>query len=100
MHSIEDLQTVQIIKVLRYEKKLAAMFLVMIFCYLLCWTPYAVVSMLVAFGKQNAVSPTVAVIPSFFAKSSTAYNPIIYGFMNRKVKEVDSILYTILEIFE
>ncbi|KAK3554170.1 hypothetical protein QTP70_019102 [Hemibagrus guttatus] len=84
LRSIEDLQTVQIIKVLRYEKKLAAMFLMMIFCYLMCWTPYAVVSMLVAFGKRNAISPTVAIIPSFFAKSSTAYNPIIYGFMSRK----------------
>ncbi|MCJ8730401.1 hypothetical protein PDJAM_G00183910 [Pangasius djambal] len=86
LRSIEDLQTVQIIKVLRYEKKLATMFLLMIFCYLLCWTPYAVVSMLVAFGKQSAVSPTVAIIPSFFAKSSTAYNPIIYGFMSRKFR--------------
>ncbi|KAI5617415.1 opsin-3, partial [Silurus asotus] len=86
LRSIEDLQTVQIIKVLRYEKKLAAMFLLMIFCYLLCWTPYAVVSMLVAFGKQNVISPTVAIIPSFFAKSSTVYNPIIYGFMSRKFR--------------
>lgn len=92
MRSIEELQTVQIIKVLRCEKKLAAMFLLMIFCYLLCWTPYAVVSMLVAFGKQNAVSPTVALIPSFFAKSSTTYNSIIYGFMSRKVTKVDSLL--------
>ncbi|XP_062851333.1 opsin-3 [Trichomycterus rosablanca] len=86
LRSIEDLQTVQIIKVLRYEKKVAAMFLLMIFCYLMCWTPYAVVSMLVAFGKQTLVSPTVAIIPSFFAKSSTAYNPVIYGFMSRKFR--------------
>ncbi|KAG7333883.1 hypothetical protein KOW79_002290 [Hemibagrus wyckioides] len=92
LRSIEDLQTVQIIKVLRYEKKLAAMFLMMIFCYLMCWTPYAVVSMLVAFGKRNAVSPTAAIIPSFFAKSSTAYNPIIYGFMSRKFRRCVSQL--------
>lgn len=84
------MQTVQIIKVLRYEKKLAAMFLLMISCYLVCWTPYAVVSMLVAFGKQNAVSPTAAIIPSFFAKSSIVYNPIIYGFMSKKVKRIDT----------
>ncbi|XP_007258763.3 opsin-3 [Astyanax mexicanus] len=86
LRSIEDLQTVQIIKILRYEKKVAAMFLLMIFCYLLCWTPYAVVSMLEAFGKQSVVSPTVAIIPSFFAKSSTAYNPLIYAFMSRKFR--------------
>lgn len=61
------------------------MILLMIFCYLMCWTPYAVVSVLVAFGRQNVISPTVAIIPSIFAKSSTAYNAIIYGFMSRKV---------------
>ncbi|XP_068424529.1 opsin-3 [Clinocottus analis] len=84
--SIQDLQTVQIIKILRYEKKLAVMFLLMISCFLLCWTPYAVVSMLEAFGRKNMVSPTMAIIPSFFAKSSTAFNPLIYVFMSRKFR--------------
>ncbi|KAF7669908.1 hypothetical protein LDENG_00115380 [Lucifuga dentata] len=86
LHSIQDLQTVQIIKILRYEKKVAAMFLLMISCFLLCWTPYAVVSMIEAFGRKSMVSPTVAIIPSFFAKSSTAYNPLIYVFMSRKFR--------------
>lgn len=61
------------------------MFLLMISCFLVCWTPYAVVSMMVAFGRKSMVSPTVAIIPSFFAKSSTAYNPLIYVFMSIKV---------------
>ncbi|KAI1894565.1 hypothetical protein AGOR_G00117090 [Albula goreensis] len=86
LRSIEDLQTVQIIKILRYEKKVAVMFLLMISCFLICWTPYAVVSMIEAFGKNHVVTPTVAIIPSFFAKSSTAYNPIIYIFMSRKFR--------------
>ncbi|XP_056148294.1 opsin-3 [Lampris incognitus] len=86
LHSIQDLQTVQIIKILRYEKKVAAMFLLMISCFLVCWTPYAVVSMMEAFGRKKMVSPTVAIIPSFFAKSSTAYNPLIYIFMSRKFR--------------
>ena len=86
LRSLQDLQTVQIIKILRYEKKVAVMFLLMIGCFLVCWTPYAVVSMLEAFGRhRNMVSPTAAIIPSFFAKSSTAYNPLIYAFMSRKV---------------
>ncbi|XP_049927697.1 opsin-3 [Epinephelus moara] len=86
LRSIQDLQTVQIIKILRYEKKVAIMFFLMITCFLVCWTPYAVVSMLEAFGRTNMVSPTVAIIPSFFAKSSTAYNPLIYVFMSRKFR--------------
>ncbi|XP_077351424.1 opsin-3 isoform X1 [Festucalex cinctus] len=86
LRSIQDLQTVQIIKILRYEKKVAAMFLLMISCFLVCWTPYAVVSMMVAFGRKSMVSPTLAIIPSFFAKSSTAYNPLIYVFMSIKFR--------------
>ncbi|XP_076025368.1 opsin-3 isoform X2 [Genypterus blacodes] len=86
LRSIEDLQTAQIIKILRYEKKVSVTFLLMISCFLLCWTPYAVVSMLVAFGRKSLVSPTVAIIPSFFAKSSTAYNPLIFVFMSRKFR--------------
>ncbi|CAF89728.1 unnamed protein product, partial [Tetraodon nigroviridis] len=86
IRSIQDLQTVQIIKILRYEKKVSVMFFLMISCFLLCWTPYAVVSMMVAFGRKSMVSPTVAIIPSFFAKSSTAYNPVIYVFMSRKFR--------------
>lgn len=86
LRSIQDLQTVQIIKILRYEKKVAVMFFLMISCFLVCWTPYAVVSMMEAFGRKNMVSPTVAIIPSFFAKSSTAYNPLIYVFMSRKFR--------------
>ncbi|XP_028845483.1 opsin-3 [Denticeps clupeoides] len=86
LRSIQDLQTVQIIKILRYEKKVAAMFLLMISCFLVCWTPYAIVSMMVAFGRKSSITPTLAIIPSFFAKSSTAYNPIIYVFMSRKFR--------------
>ncbi|KAM6997189.1 opsin-3 [Tautogolabrus adspersus] len=86
LRSIQDLQTVQIIKILRYEKKVAVMFFLMISCFLVCWTPYAVVSMMEAFGRKSMVSPTLAIIPSFFAKSSTAYNPLIYAFMSRKFR--------------
>ncbi|XP_034041454.1 opsin-3 [Thalassophryne amazonica] len=86
LRSIQDLQAVQIIKLLQYEKKVAVMFLLMIACFLLCWTPYAVVSMMEAFGRESMVSPAVAIIPSFFAKSSTAYNLLIYVFMSRKFR--------------
>ncbi|KAK2922265.1 opsin-3 [Channa argus] len=86
LRSIQDLQTVQIIKILRYEKKVTVMFLLMITCFLVCWTPYAVVSMVEAFGRKTMVSPAVAIIPSLFAKSSTAYNPLIYIFMSRKFR--------------
>ncbi|KAJ8014546.1 hypothetical protein DPEC_G00041340 [Dallia pectoralis] len=86
LRSIQDQQTVQIVKILRYEKKVAVMFLLMIGCFVVCWTPYAVVSMMEAFGRKTVVTPAIAIIPSFFAKSSTAYIPLIYIFMSRKFR--------------
>uniref|UniRef100_A0A8C0B2X9 Opsin-3 n=2 Tax=Buteo TaxID=30396 RepID=A0A8C0B2X9_9AVES len=86
LRCVEDFQTVQVIKLLKYEKKVAKMCFLMISTFLICWMPYAVVSLLVTYGYSNLVTPTVAIIPSFFAKSSTAYNPVIYIFMSRKFR--------------
>ncbi|XP_072849267.2 opsin-3 [Pogona vitticeps] len=86
LRSVEDLHTIQVIKILRYEKKVAKMCFLMITTFLVCWMPYAVVSLLVAYGYGHLITPTVAIVPSFFAKSSTAYNPVIYIFMNRKFR--------------
>lgn len=90
---VEDFQTVQVIKLLKYEKKVAKMCFLMISTFLICWMPYAVVSLLVTYGYSNLVTPTVAIIPSFFAKSSTAYNPVIYIFMSRKVGTLKIFLF-------
>ncbi|XP_054847066.1 opsin-3 [Eublepharis macularius] len=86
LRCVEDLQTVQVIKILRYEKKVAKMCFLMITTFLICWMPYAVVSLLIAYGYGHLITPTVAIIPSFFAKSSIAYNPVIYIFMSRKFR--------------
>ncbi|XP_069463751.1 opsin-3 [Ambystoma mexicanum] len=86
LRCVQDLQTLQVIRILRYEKKVAKMCFLMISTFLLCWTPYAVVSLLVATAHGNLVTPTAAIVPSFFAKSSTAYNPVIYIFMSRKFR--------------
>ena len=88
----------QIVKILRYEKKVAAMFLLMIVSFLVCWTPYAVVSMMEAFSRQSVISPVMAIVPSFLAKSSTAYNPLIYVLMSKKVRSVMIYIYIFLEI--
>ncbi|XP_078503057.1 opsin-3 [Lissotriton helveticus] len=86
LRCVQELQTVQVIRILRYEKKVAKMCFLMISTFLVCWMPYAVVSLLVATGHSSLITPTAAIIPSFFAKSSTAYNPVIYIFMSRKFR--------------
>uniref|UniRef100_A0A8C5RMN1 Opsin-3 n=1 Tax=Laticauda laticaudata TaxID=8630 RepID=A0A8C5RMN1_LATLA len=74
-------------RLFQYETKVAKMCFLMITTFLICWMPYAVVSLLIAYGYGHLITPTVAIIPSFFAKSNIAYNPIIFFFMNRKFRQ-------------
>ncbi|XP_028809137.1 opsin-5-like [Denticeps clupeoides] len=46
--------------------------------FLIAWIPYAVVSVVSAFGEPDTVPIPVSVIPCMLAKSSAMYNPIIY----------------------
>ncbi|XP_018410541.1 PREDICTED: pinopsin-like [Nanorana parkeri] len=66
------------------EHHLLFMVLCMITCYLFCWMPYGLVSLITTFGKPGIISPTVGIIPSILAKSSTCVNPLIYIFMNKQ----------------
>uniref|UniRef100_G3T4R9 Opsin-3 n=1 Tax=Loxodonta africana TaxID=9785 RepID=G3T4R9_LOXAF len=86
LRCVEDLQTIQVIKILRHEKKLAKMCLFMIFTFLICWMPYIVICFLVVNGYGHLVTPTISIVSYLFAKSSTVYNPVIYTFMIRKFR--------------
>ncbi|KAG8448414.1 hypothetical protein GDO86_015490 [Hymenochirus boettgeri] len=66
------------------EHRLLFMVICMVTCYLLCWMPYGLVSLITAFGKPGLITPTVGIIPSILAKSSTFINPLIYIFMNKQ----------------
>ncbi|XP_013375987.1 PREDICTED: opsin-3 isoform X2 [Chinchilla lanigera] len=86
LRCVEDLQTIQVMKILRDEKKVAKMCFLMVFIFLVCWMPYIVVCFLVVNGYRHRVTPTVSVVSYLFAKSSTVYNPVIYIFMSRKFR--------------
>ncbi|XP_007940909.1 opsin-3 [Orycteropus afer afer] len=86
LHCVEDLQTIQVIKILRYEKKMAQMCLFMIFTFFICWMPSIVICFLLVNGYGHLVTPTISVVSYLFAKSSTIYNPVIYAFMIRKFR--------------
>lgn len=53
--------------------------------YIFCWTPYAFTAFYVAFGF-GSLPVIVATIPSFFAKSASVWNPIIYVFTNKQFR--------------
>ncbi|XP_037772698.1 opsin-5-like [Penaeus monodon] len=53
--------------------------------FILAWIPYAVVSIYFGLGGHPA-PPYVAIIPVLLAKSSCAYNPIIYIFVTPRYR--------------
>ena len=52
--------------------------------FLVTWIPYAVVSVVSAFGRPDSVPIAASVIPTLLAKSSALYNPMIYQVVNLK----------------
>ncbi|XP_029008486.1 parietopsin [Betta splendens] len=59
----------------------------MITAFLVCWLPYAALSLVVVVDPELHISPLVATIPMYFAKTSPVYNPIIYFFSNKQFRE-------------
>uniref|UniRef100_A0A8C0E192 Long-wave-sensitive opsin 1 n=1 Tax=Balaenoptera musculus TaxID=9771 RepID=A0A8C0E192_BALMU len=75
------------------EKEVTRMVMVMIFAYCLCWGPYTFFACFAAAHPGYAFHPLVAALPSYFAKSATIYNPIIYVFMNRQFRSCSLQLF-------
>ena len=57
----------------------------MVLAFLVAWLPYAALALTVMLDPSLYISPQIATVPVFLAKSSTMFNPIIYIFMNRQV---------------
>ncbi|XP_062857301.1 opsin-5 [Trichomycterus rosablanca] len=66
------------------ELKLTKVAMLICAGFLIAWIPYAVVSVMSAFGKPDSVPISVSVIPTLLAKSSAMYNPLIYQVINCK----------------
>ncbi|XP_022246356.1 rhodopsin-like, partial [Limulus polyphemus] len=69
------------------QQRLTLMVAAMVTCALTAWTPYAVVSLIVALGYSQLIGPLSAVSPAIFAKSCVVYNPIVYFFLNPQIQE-------------
>ncbi|XP_062974591.1 opsin-5-like [Elgaria multicarinata webbii] len=62
----------------KLEKKLTLMAVLISVGFLGAWTPYAAVSFWSIFHSSESIPHFVTLLPCLFAKSSTAYNPLIY----------------------
>ncbi|XP_066505492.1 teleost multiple tissue opsin 3a [Hoplias malabaricus] len=81
---IKGVTKINLLSAQRRENHILLMVMTMVSCYLLCWMPYGVVSLMATFGRQGLVTPVASVIPSVLAKSSTVINPVIYVLFNNQ----------------
>ena len=78
MHDIQD--------TLAKERKMATVTVSMTTGYLVAWTPYLIYAIL-ANAKPSLITGLAASIPAYIAKSSFCYNPLIYAFVDEKIRE-------------
>nr|AAF12820.1 deep brain photoreceptor protein pinopsin [Bufo japonicus] len=71
----------------RAEREVTRMVIAMVLAFLICWLPYAVFAIVMASNKNVVIDPTLASMPSYFSKTATVYNPVIYVFMNKQFRD-------------
>lgn len=67
------------------ERKVASVAVTITTGFLVAWTPYTISSILGMYDP-GLVSDLAASIPAYIAKSSACYNPLIYMFMYKKLR--------------
>ena len=72
---------------LKCQRKMAALLFAMNVAFFLAWTPYAVVSLISAFGRPHWISPLTASVPAILAKSSNLYNPVLYFMVYQRFRQ-------------
>ncbi|XP_055042971.1 opsin-5 [Misgurnus anguillicaudatus] len=75
------------------EMKLTKVAMLICAGFLIAWIPYAVVSVVSAFGEPDTVPITISVVPTLLAKSAAMYNPIIYQVIDCKKKCAESFCF-------
>uniref|UniRef100_A0A8C5M6N1 G-protein coupled receptors family 1 profile domain-containing protein n=1 Tax=Leptobrachium leishanense TaxID=445787 RepID=A0A8C5M6N1_9ANUR len=71
----------------KMEKKITLMAVLVSFGFLFSWSPYAIVSFWSMFHSSKHIPPVVTLLPCLFAKSSTAFNPIIYYLFSKSFRQ-------------
>ncbi|KAG7460733.1 hypothetical protein MATL_G00201940 [Megalops atlanticus] len=76
----------QIPNVIRMQRKLVTIAVLISVGFIGSWTPYAIVSLWSIFHSSESIPPEVSILPCFFAKTSTVYNPLIYYLFSKNFK--------------
>ncbi|XP_018415733.1 PREDICTED: pinopsin-like [Nanorana parkeri] len=68
------------------ELRVVVMVLFMVIAFLICWLPYTIFALIVVINPTLYIPPLAATLPTYFAKTSPVYNPIIYIFLNKQFR--------------
>ncbi|KAJ8378805.1 hypothetical protein AAFF_G00236220 [Aldrovandia affinis] len=68
----------QIPSAFKKQRKLVMIAVLVSVGFISSWTPYAVVSLWSVLRSSASIPPELSLLPCFFAKASTVYNPLIY----------------------
>lgn len=69
------------------EFKIAKVAITNVLLWLVTWTPYAVVVFTACFCDKTLVSPLISQLPSFMAKTSCCFNPLVYAVSHPRFRE-------------
>ncbi|XP_053204102.1 rhodopsin-like [Panonychus citri] len=70
---------------IRLEHRLVRTSMALITLWMITWTPYAVVS-LIGIINPLLLTPTMAMLPAMFAKTSAVMDPFVYGYLHPRIK--------------
>ncbi|XP_015246089.1 PREDICTED: parapinopsin-like [Cyprinodon variegatus] len=87
LHQVSKMTCVEGGAVAKGEMKVACMVILMVLSFLISWLPYASLAMFVVCRPEAKIHPLVGTVPVYLAKSSTAYNPIIYILLNKQFRK-------------
>ncbi|CAL1609316.1 unnamed protein product [Knipowitschia caucasica] len=87
LHKVSKMEGVEGGAVSKGEGRVAFMVVLMVLTFLVSWMPYATLALVVVLCPDVKISALVATIPVYLAKSSTAYNPIIYIYLNKQFRK-------------
>ncbi|CAM5166627.1 unnamed protein product [Natator depressus] len=87
MRAIKTVSRCNMTTVQKRERHILFMVVSMVTCYFLCWMPYGIVSLIATFGKPGIITPTVSIIPSILAKTSTFVNPVLCVLLNKQLEQ-------------
>nr|QYF06591.1 rhabdomeric opsin [Acutuncus antarcticus] len=60
---------------MKREISTAKITFLVVMCWTIAWTPYAMVALIGIAGYSSALSPLAAQLPALFAKTAAVYNP-------------------------